>query len=390
MNLVYICSPLHGDMAENIKKANRYSETAARMGVVPLAPHTIFTKYLNDDIPEQRERGLNMGLALLRRCDELWVCGNVISPGMHGEIEFAKKNGIPIKFMKEVFDLNVKADLKKLQTQKSIILQQYQPIYTAYYDITVDKDVGNFAKVCFDTGKEVTVDGARHALDFLKMEFSEAKKAVDAILSPLITAEQDKLFGQLELGGYKKIYPFEGEHTPYLVLDQNDYARFAYCPITPHGKFATLIHNDYGKPFAIDHQLYGSYSDRLSDMLFEDARLDTGKIFEVLKEVEPVAVREYQEQAVIQKLNQLTAETGARPFVFHECDSTPALINLPAEAEDVLTPEEIEIAKDLITQQTGELSESALSESDISESSEPLEGNPDYNYDEDIAQEMCM
>lgn len=70
MKLVYICSPLRGAIEENIKKANRYCEYAAGCDTIPLAVHTIFTAYLQDDIPEQREKGLKMGLALLRRCDE--------------------------------------------------------------------------------------------------------------------------------------------------------------------------------------------------------------------------------------------------------------------------------------------------------------------------------
>lgn len=73
MKLVYICSPLRGAIEENIKKANRYCEYAAGCDAIPLAPHAIFTAYLQDDIPEQREKGLKMGLALLRRCDEMWV-----------------------------------------------------------------------------------------------------------------------------------------------------------------------------------------------------------------------------------------------------------------------------------------------------------------------------
>jgi hypothetical protein len=73
LKLVYICSPLRGAIEENIKKAHRYCEYAAGCDVIPLAPHTIFTAYLQDTIPEQRAQGLKMGLELLKRCDEIWV-----------------------------------------------------------------------------------------------------------------------------------------------------------------------------------------------------------------------------------------------------------------------------------------------------------------------------
>ena len=47
MRLVYICSPLRGDMEANKKRADEYCAYAASCGVVPLAPHTIFTRYRN-------------------------------------------------------------------------------------------------------------------------------------------------------------------------------------------------------------------------------------------------------------------------------------------------------------------------------------------------------
>lgn len=85
-------------MEANKRKANEYCARAAKMGVIPLAPHTIFTQYLNDTLPDQRQQGLEMGLELLRRCDELWVCGGVISEGMRGEIAFAARYNILTRY----------------------------------------------------------------------------------------------------------------------------------------------------------------------------------------------------------------------------------------------------------------------------------------------------
>lgn len=95
IKMVYICSPLRGDYGQNIKNAVRYCEIAAGLGVLPLAPHTIFTQYLNDTIPVQRQMGLDLGLALLEKCDELWVMGQQISEGMRGEIAQAQARGMP-------------------------------------------------------------------------------------------------------------------------------------------------------------------------------------------------------------------------------------------------------------------------------------------------------
>lgn len=97
--LVYISSPLRGDIASNIKRAHEYCAYAASCGVIPLAPHAIFTSFLDDNHPEQRKQGLDMGLALLKRCDEIWIMGSVASEGMQNEITFAKKLHVPILYV---------------------------------------------------------------------------------------------------------------------------------------------------------------------------------------------------------------------------------------------------------------------------------------------------
>lgn len=101
MRLVYISSPLRGDVERNIQRARDYCAYAASCGVIPLAPHTIFTQYLDDEQPEQREQGLAMGRDLMWRCDDLWVVGSTISSGMREEIELAKKLYMPIFYVPE-------------------------------------------------------------------------------------------------------------------------------------------------------------------------------------------------------------------------------------------------------------------------------------------------
>lgn len=96
MKLVYVCSPLRGDMDANIEKAHDYCRYVMACGFTPLAPHTIYTRYLDESIPEQRQRGLDMGLQLLRMSDELWVCGRAVSAGMIGEIDQARSLRLPI------------------------------------------------------------------------------------------------------------------------------------------------------------------------------------------------------------------------------------------------------------------------------------------------------
>ncbi|WFR60161.1 hypothetical protein QA584_08740 [Anaerocolumna sp. AGMB13025] len=93
--MVYIASPLRGNYNTNIKNAVEYCRLAGERGVLPLAPHIIFSQWCNDTVPQQREQGLQLGLALLEKSDELWIMGEKISEGMRGEISFAMEHGIP-------------------------------------------------------------------------------------------------------------------------------------------------------------------------------------------------------------------------------------------------------------------------------------------------------
>ena len=99
MKMVYLASPLRGDYERNIKKAVEYSRLVSECGLLPLAPHIIFSQWCNDTVPEQREQGLKLGLSLLEKCDEIWVMGNKISQGMQGEIDFARVHGIRTYFV---------------------------------------------------------------------------------------------------------------------------------------------------------------------------------------------------------------------------------------------------------------------------------------------------
>jgi len=97
MKIVYICSPLKGQILANIIRANKYCKQAANKGVMPLAPHVIFSQFLDDNNPDDREHGMTMGIELLYKCDELWVYGEP-SEGMKAEIKLAQELNMPIKY----------------------------------------------------------------------------------------------------------------------------------------------------------------------------------------------------------------------------------------------------------------------------------------------------
>lgn len=90
MKKIYICSALRGAMEENIRKARCFCEYVAReYQAIPIAPHIYFTQFLNDEIAEEREFGINAGLSLLSVCDELWYFGDQVTRGMADEICYA-------------------------------------------------------------------------------------------------------------------------------------------------------------------------------------------------------------------------------------------------------------------------------------------------------------
>ena len=97
MPLVYICSPFRGDVEGNMRNARKYCAFALSRHALPIATHLLFPQFLEDNDPAERNLGLRAGLELLARCEELWVCGPEISPGMSREIQFAQGLGIPIR-----------------------------------------------------------------------------------------------------------------------------------------------------------------------------------------------------------------------------------------------------------------------------------------------------
>ncbi|MCM1149477.1 MAG: DUF4406 domain-containing protein [Butyricicoccus sp.] len=94
--LVYIASPLSGDTGRNIVFARQACRYAIACGNTPFAPHLIYPQLLDDNDPSERRLGLDMGNRMLELCDELWLCGENISPGMEAECILAQELGIPV------------------------------------------------------------------------------------------------------------------------------------------------------------------------------------------------------------------------------------------------------------------------------------------------------
>lgn len=89
MKAVYIAHPLGRDLDReaNRARASRWVGYAGTLGFAPVADWII----LSGQWPEERrELGLQIDFALIERCDELWLCGGRVSPGMRLEAEHAR------------------------------------------------------------------------------------------------------------------------------------------------------------------------------------------------------------------------------------------------------------------------------------------------------------
>ncbi len=99
MPVVYVCSPYAGDIEANVMKARRYCRYVTDRDRIPLAPHLLLPQFLDEKT--ERDLALFMDIALLSKCAELWVFGDVISIGMQKEIEYARRKRKLIRYFTE-------------------------------------------------------------------------------------------------------------------------------------------------------------------------------------------------------------------------------------------------------------------------------------------------
>lgn len=96
--VVYVCSPFSGNLESNVENTQRYCRFAVDSGFVPFAPHLLFPQFMYDEVPEERELALFMGIVMLTKCAELWVFGERISKGMSKEIHKAEARNMLIRY----------------------------------------------------------------------------------------------------------------------------------------------------------------------------------------------------------------------------------------------------------------------------------------------------
>ncbi len=101
MRLVIIESPYAGDVEKNVEYARRAVRDSLGRGEAPIASHLVYTQpgILDDDIPEERQWGIDAGLAWRRVADMTVVYQDLgITKGMEYGIKLAEEEGNPVEY----------------------------------------------------------------------------------------------------------------------------------------------------------------------------------------------------------------------------------------------------------------------------------------------------
>ena len=113
---VFIGHPIWGDIKGNAEKVLKICAEVHTRDIIPVTPYLISLQYLNDEVIEDRELGMEANHECFHRryVDELRLFGDRISAGMEKEVLLAKEMNIPIIPKTE----GTKRDLEKLEEKK--------------------------------------------------------------------------------------------------------------------------------------------------------------------------------------------------------------------------------------------------------------------------------
>ena len=90
----YVCAPFFDRAGLSSHRFREYCTALYELGYVPIAPNLMFSRFLRESVPEQREARRHMSHQLLRRCRVLVLCSEEITEEMEGEIMLARRLGI--------------------------------------------------------------------------------------------------------------------------------------------------------------------------------------------------------------------------------------------------------------------------------------------------------
>lgn len=97
MKVVYVAHALGSgpDREQNRANAAKWGAWVATQGHAPVADW-IWLSGEFAETPAARARGLACDLALVARCDEVWLVGGRVTPGMREEAAEAERHGVTV------------------------------------------------------------------------------------------------------------------------------------------------------------------------------------------------------------------------------------------------------------------------------------------------------
>ena len=94
--LIFVSAPCRVNVKENVRQAERCCRFVYQQRGIPFAPNLLYTRFLDDYDLEEQLTGLNLGVEVLQRCDELWAFGKPTA-GVKYEIDTAISLEIPVR-----------------------------------------------------------------------------------------------------------------------------------------------------------------------------------------------------------------------------------------------------------------------------------------------------
>lgn len=101
MRRVIVESPYAGDVVMHLRYLRACMRDCLLRGEAPFASHGLYTQtgVLDDNIPEERTRGIQAGFAWVTRADATVVYVDLgVSRGMDLGIEYAHDHGVPVEY----------------------------------------------------------------------------------------------------------------------------------------------------------------------------------------------------------------------------------------------------------------------------------------------------
>ena len=114
---------LQGDVEKNVAKAREYARFAALCGYSPVIPHLTFCQFLSDDKPDERIKGIKLGIVQMKKCEMLWIFGTE-----REVIKMIFKHMLRINFMnaklkiKMIGGFSVKIGYSRISKSKKVLV----------------------------------------------------------------------------------------------------------------------------------------------------------------------------------------------------------------------------------------------------------------------------